>query len=109
MRQALWLATATAATPTTQVLAALPPLLVNNSLYPQQTGFTLVGSPAYEWHQVVIENDLTNVTWRVDGLLIATVPTAADTAAAAGNIFLAIPIRTPGRRPTSTMSTCCLR
>lgn len=57
------------------------------ALYPQQTGLTLVGSAAYAWHQVVIENDLTNVTWRVDGLLIATVPATADTVATGNNIF----------------------
>lgn len=46
------------------------------ALFPQQTGNTLVGSAGMEWHQVVIEYDTTNVTWTVDGTLIATVPLA---------------------------------
>jgi hypothetical protein len=57
------------------------------ALYPQQTGTTNVGSAAYEWHEVVIDNDGTSVTWTVDGLLIATVPVGDDTAATGNNIF----------------------
>ena len=56
-------------------------------LYPLQTGTTLVGSAAMEWHQVVIEKLGANVTWTVDGLLIATVPAAHDTVAGGNNIF----------------------
>lgn len=57
------------------------------ALYPQQTGVTLVGSAGMEWHEVVIENDGTNVTWTVGGTLIATVPVGDDTVAAGNNIF----------------------
>jgi hypothetical protein len=49
------------------------------TLFPQQTGTTLIGSSAWEWHQVVIDKTATNVTWTVDGLLIATVPLAGLT------------------------------
>lgn len=56
-------------------------------LYPQQTGTTLVGSAAMEWHQVVIEKLGASVTWTVDGLLIATVPAGDDTVAGGNNIF----------------------
>jgi hypothetical protein len=56
-------------------------------LFPQQTGVTLAGSSAFEWHQVVIENDGTTMSWTVDGLLIATVPVVDDTAATGSNIF----------------------
>jgi hypothetical protein len=57
-------------------------------LFPQQTGTTLVGSAAFEWHEVVIENDGTTMSWTVDGLLIATVPVVDDTVATGSNFFL---------------------
>lgn len=57
------------------------------ALFPQQTGTTLVGSAGFEWHQVAIEKSGSNVTWTVDGVLIATVPAADDTAATGNNIF----------------------
>jgi hypothetical protein len=57
------------------------------ALFPQQTGVTLIGSSPFEWHQVVIEKLGSNVTWTVDGTLIATVPAADDTAATGNNIF----------------------
>jgi hypothetical protein len=56
------------------------------ALYPQQTGSTAVGTAAMAWHEVVIENDGTNVTWTVDGLGIASVPLAGLTLGG-GNIF----------------------
>ncbi len=55
-------------------------------LFPQQSGTTLVGSAGMEWHQVVIESDSTNVTWKVDGLLIATVPITGLTTSGS-NVF----------------------
>ncbi|HEX5175382.1 MAG TPA: PEP-CTERM sorting domain-containing protein [Chthoniobacteraceae bacterium] len=57
------------------------------SLFPQQTGTTLVGSAAMEWHQVTLERSGGNVTWTVDGTLIATVPVADDTTFSGDNIF----------------------
>jgi hypothetical protein len=57
------------------------------ALYAQQTGTTLVGSAGMEWHQVVIKKYGTNVTWTVDGTLIATVPVADDTKLTGNNIF----------------------
>jgi hypothetical protein len=56
-------------------------------LFPQQTGVSLIGSSPFEWHQVVIEKLGANVTWTVDGTLIATVPVADDTVATGNNIF----------------------
>lgn len=56
------------------------------ALFPQQTGNTLVGAAGMEWHQVVLEYDATNVTWTVDGILIATVPLAGLTTSGT-NIF----------------------
>jgi hypothetical protein len=58
------------------------------ALYPQQTGNTLEGSAGMEWHEVVIEKSGANVTWTVDGVLIATVPAADDTVAGGANFFL---------------------
>jgi hypothetical protein len=57
------------------------------ALFPQQTGVTLVGSSAFEWHDVVIAKIGGSVTWTVDGVLIATVPAADDTVATGNNIF----------------------
>jgi hypothetical protein len=56
-------------------------------LFPQQTGTTLVGSAAFEWHDVLITKSGANVTWTVDGILIATVPVADDTVLSGNNIF----------------------
>jgi hypothetical protein len=57
------------------------------ALFAQQTGTTLVGSAAFEWHQVEILKTATAVTWTVDGTLIATVPAGHDTVATGNNIF----------------------
>jgi MYXO-CTERM domain-containing protein len=57
------------------------------ALFPQQTGTTLVGSAAFEWHDVLITKSGGNVTWTVDGILIATVPVADDTVLTGNNIF----------------------
>jgi hypothetical protein len=57
------------------------------ALYAQQTGSTLVGSAGWEWHEVVIKKAGGNVTWTVDGTLIATVLAADDTVAGGSNIF----------------------
>jgi hypothetical protein len=56
-------------------------------LFPQQTGVTGAGSAAFEWHVVEIEQSGANVTWTVDGTLIATVPVADDTVLTGNNIF----------------------
>jgi len=68
------------------------------ALYPQQTGVTLVGSAAYEWHQVVILKTASSVTWTVDGTLIATIPEADDTVSTGNNIFF-------GHSDTNTTSS----
>jgi hypothetical protein len=57
------------------------------TLFPQQSGATLVGSSAWEWHKVVIEKTGGNVTWTVDGTLIATVLAGDDNVATGNNIF----------------------
>lgn len=55
------------------------------SLFPQQTGTTVVGSAGMEWHQVEIKKSATAVTWTVDGLLIATID--PNTVTFGGNNF----------------------
>jgi hypothetical protein len=40
-----------------------------------------------EWHQVEIAKSGANVTWKVDGTLIATVPVADDNVLTGSNIF----------------------
>jgi hypothetical protein len=57
------------------------------ALFPQQSGTTLVGSSAMEWHQVIIAKSGGNVSWTVDGTLIATVPVTDDSALTGNNIF----------------------
>jgi hypothetical protein len=57
------------------------------ALYPQQTGSTLVGSAGMEWHAVEIAKVGTTATWKVDGLLIATIDLTTVTLGG-GNIFL---------------------
>ena len=57
------------------------------ALFPQQTGTTLVGSAGMAWHVVEIAVGLLDVTWTVDGLLIATVPLIDDTVNTGNNIF----------------------
>lgn len=57
------------------------------ALFPQQSGTTLIGSFGMEWHQVEIERAGGSVTWKLDGLLIASVPVADDTVDTGGNIF----------------------
>ena len=46
-----------------------------------------VGSAPFAWHDVVIARIGGNVTWTVDGLLIATIPVADDTVLTGDNIF----------------------
>ncbi len=55
-------------------------------LFPQQTGTTNVGSAGMEWHQVEIDKAGDSITWRVDGLLIATIDLNTVTLGG-GNIF----------------------
>jgi hypothetical protein len=57
------------------------------ALFPQQSGTTLIGSAGMAWHEVEIVVGLLNVTWTVDGLLIATVPLLDDTVNTGNNIF----------------------
>jgi hypothetical protein len=46
-----------------------------------------VGSAAFAWHEVAIAVGPSNVTWTVDGTLIASVPSSDDTVNTGNNIF----------------------
>lgn len=54
--------------------------------FPQQSGLTLIGSAGMEWHQVLLEKVDNIATWKVDGVLIATVDLDTVTLGG-GNIF----------------------
>lgn len=43
------------------------------ALYPQQTGTTNVGSSGMEWHQVELAKIGSTLTWKIGGLLMATI------------------------------------
>lgn len=58
------------------------------TLFPQQTGNTLVGSAGWAWHEVSVLKSGSTVTWTVDGLLIATVNAADDSVDTGNNILL---------------------
>lgn len=57
-------------------------------LYPGQTGTTLAGSQAFEWHQVDVKYAAGVATFTIDGLLIATVDTATAGTVGGSNILL---------------------
>lgn len=63
------------------------PPAAQTALFSQQTGTTGAGAAAFEWHVVEIQKLGANVTWTVDGVLIATVPVADDTVLTGENIF----------------------
>lgn len=56
------------------------------ALFPQQTGSTGVGTSGMAWHEMEIVSAGGFVTWRMDGLLIATVDLSTVTISG-GNIF----------------------
>jgi len=56
------------------------------ALYAQQTGATAAGSAGMEWHQVRIDKAGNLATWKVDGVLIATIDLNTVTLGG-GNIF----------------------
>lgn len=55
-------------------------------LFPQQTGVTGIGSAGMEWHEVEIAKLGNAITWKVDGLLIATI-NASTITLGGGNVF----------------------
>ncbi len=57
------------------------------ALYPGQTGATAAGTLGWAWRDVEIANVNGAVTWKVDGLLIATVDTSAAGTLGGANIL----------------------
>ena len=57
------------------------------TLYTQQTGATAAGAQGWAWRDVEIVKDGNIVTYRIDGLLIATVNTATAGTLGGGNIL----------------------
>lgn len=62
-----------AAHPYYAVFGRLAPPEAQAGMYPSQTGLTARGTPAFAWHDVIIEKIGTTVTWTVDGVRMATV------------------------------------
>jgi hypothetical protein len=67
---------------------ATAPPLAQTALFAQQNGLTQIGTPAFGWHQWEITKTATEVTWRIDGTLIATVPASLFPANFGANIAL---------------------
>jgi hypothetical protein len=57
-------------------------------LYPQQFGTTRKGALGFAWRDVVVEKLGNIVTWKVDGVLIATVDSSTITGFGGSNFFL---------------------
>lgn len=66
---------------------AVSPPAAQTALFPQQTGITLIGSQAFEWHEYKIKKVGNTITWSIDGLDIAIVD-ASTFALGGGNIML---------------------
>lgn len=62
------------------------PPAAQTTLYSQQTGTTAGGAPAFAWHAAVVEKIGNNVSYSLDGLLIATVD-ASTVTLGGGNIL----------------------
>lgn len=67
-------------------LGNVPAPVAQLTLFPQQTGNTAVGSAGMTWHDVEITKLGNAITWKLDGLLMATIDTNTVTLGG-GNIF----------------------
>ncbi|MDQ6630426.1 MAG: hypothetical protein M3Y82_01555 [Verrucomicrobiota bacterium] len=63
-----------------------PQVQIDNVLGADQTGITFRGALGFAWHDMVITKQGTNVTWSVDGLPFAKVPTNGITLSS--NVFI---------------------
>ena len=59
-------------------------------LFPQQNGTTQNGTPAFAWHEWEMVKTATEVTWRINGTLIATLPASLFPANFATNPNIAL-------------------
>ncbi len=63
--------------------------LIQQTSYPlTQTGTTLVGTPSFQWNDVLIEKNGATITWTVNGTLLATTSTASFASPTRGNNIL---------------------
>lgn len=63
--------------------------LIQQTTYPlTQTGTTLVGTPSFQWNDVLIEKNGPTITWTVNGTLLATTSTSGFATPTRGNNIL---------------------
>lgn len=62
--------------------------LTQEILYPTQFGVTQPGTPGFRWNEVVIRKEGAEVTWTVNGVLLAVVNLAAQTVPTGGGNIL---------------------
>ena len=63
--------------------------LIQQTTYPlTQTGTTVVGTPSFQWNDVLIEKIGPTITWTVNGTLLATTSTTGFATATKGNNIL---------------------
>lgn len=63
--------------------------LIQQTSYPlTQTGTTVVGTPSFQWNDVLIEKTGATITWTVNGTLLATTSTSGFATAPKGNNIL---------------------
>jgi len=70
--------------------------------YVSQTGTSGTGNLGVSWHSVVISKITNDVTWVIDGILIATIP--ADSVSLSTNVFVGFQDVFPGVSGTPAMS-----
>jgi Calx-beta domain len=81
-----------------------PAPVAQQMAYPgiQDTGNTAVGNPGMAWHDVVLTKQGSTVTWRMDGILIATVDTTGTTLST--NVFVGYNDPSSGVSPVPAVS-----
>lgn len=63
--------------------------LIQQTTYPlTQTGTTVVGTPSFQWNDVLIEKNGPTITWTVNGTLLATTNTSGFATPTRGNNIL---------------------
>jgi len=70
--------------------------------YPSQTGTSGTGNLGVSWHSVVISKITNDVTWVIDGILVATIP--ADSVSLSTNVFVGFQDVFPGVSGNPAMS-----
>jgi len=64
------------------------PPAAQTALFPQQTGAAAAGAPAFAWHDVAILKSGNQITWSIDGLLIATIDASTVTLGGGNILFM---------------------